>query len=213
MRTKALLYAIPMRAPEQIPPYIINLLDSAPDVPHRSPLHDPYNDDLWWRVLPSANSATHLQPLGTIKGYHPDISPSEALNVVTDHHEKLSDMGIKNPNVEMYLSESKEGTPRVFMLDLNVKGISGEEFRTVKGSQSTIRRLGKILLDYVDWAKQTKQEFILWDIYRPDHYMYGTTFRSLKPEIYLIDTDPFLATPNEPQLAEFRHLINTRILR
>jgi hypothetical protein len=200
-----------MRAPEQIPPYIINLLDSAPVVPHRSPLHDPYNDDLWWRVLPSANSATHLQSLGTIKGYHPDITPSQALNVVADHHEKLSDMGIKNPNVELYLSESKEGTPRVFMLDLNVTGISGEEFRTVRDTQSTIHRLGKILLKYVDWAE--KQEFILWDIYRPDHYMYGTTSRSLKPEIYLIDTDPFLATTDKSQIAEFRRLITTRILK
>ncbi len=191
--------------PAEVPKHILKLFESVDKKEkRRSPLRDPQDPAHWWRVLPNANSPWHSMPLGTIWDRPPNLSPRQAVNIAMHHLEALGNLGIVSSNVQMYLGEGGPHGTRLFSRDEHVTGVTGKQFSKDHHLLPMFRLIGSHLLDYANWVQDTRQKFFLFDIARPDQYMYGTTVTLLHDEAILIDTDPFLAHATATQINDFR---------
>jgi|GEM_PF-4269425 len=185
------------------PEHILYLLKDATTKKHRSPIHDPRDPNYWWRVLPNDNSPFHRKPLGSILGSAQRISPGELMSITERHFDKLAEYGIENANVQHVFSEGPQGL-RLFSLNEHVTGITDSELSKNKQLRPMFRLIGSRILQYANWVERTKQPFLLFDLPRPNQYIYGTTVSIPEPETILFDTDPFLEPNSDNNLREFR---------
>lgn len=206
----------PENLPHQPPPHIMQLLEPAAYTPYRSPLRDPQDPNYWWRLLPNANMAEHTKPLGTLRNRDKAIPAEEAVETADRHFEFLSTLGIKNPIVEMYLTDGGRNRPRnhssrrLFTLNDHVTGLTGPNIQyDVPELKPMLRLIGSRLLEYTRWVeKSISERYILWDIFRSQQYIFGTTARVSSQETFLIDTDPFLSYADGTELLLLREGAN-----
>lgn len=109
---------------------------------------------------------------------------------------ELENYGIKVP-VEFVIGQeySKEEVSTMFIVTDKIDGLMLSKVSKEDGD-FLVKMEGLLgsLVDYLfDKLKSKNDEFFLWDIAKMNQYVYGTKRGEAEKEIYLVDTDPFIA--------------------
>jgi hypothetical protein len=161
--------------------------------PDRAPIEMARGDRDW--IVRGFNEKT----LPTIGKEEPDGTFMERALAISRLFAELEEKyGIPVP-AHFFMGEDEEKRPTLFIMTEKVEGVDFNELTNEEkeGFRMEDEKTLRALLTYYKDKFNSGEEFLV-DVGNTGQYMYGTLKGEDVPRLYLVDTDPYLATRTSP---------------